>query len=244
MKNIHKTLLKKTDSVFSCLKSPSNIVIFTGSHGVRKTTTLEVLRRNTYKTKYIKLHSEIARQLRREGHEIAGGIDWIATKMYVERHLIRLVEKPKCAIVLDRGLFDLDIYTRDGDATRLSDEDLKLIRVLSSMERSAGLVYAVFPIQFEIVHDGVRSMDKNFQKLIGDRVFSKLVGSDASHMVLEGDAIDRARAFAPQCNAQEMDTPEAECMCRRTAECSRKVIANRTCATKSPAQNDVVWIIA
>lgn len=196
MPNVHKTLLEKAKVAFSRVENPSNFMILTGSHGVGKTTTLEVLRRNAPSSKYLKLHNEIARQLRLDGYDVAGGIGWKAAQTYIERHLSRMVEEPKGITILDRGVFDLDIYTRDGDATRLKDEDLCLIRALSSLERSAGLVYAFLPIQFEIVHDGLRSTDKNFQKLIGDRVLSELAGSGANFMVLDGDAVDRARVIA------------------------------------------------
>lgn len=96
--------------------------------------------------------------------------------------------------VSDRGLFDVFAYTKYLYNHGNVSEDLyneQYNRLINWSLTNKDVVIAYFPIEFDVVNDGVRSLDENFRKEIDENIKWILNECNVKYYVIEGSIEER-----------------------------------------------------
>lgn len=160
-------------------------VIFTGAQGTGKSTVLRMLKDKGYP-----VITEVVRDLvKKEGIKIneEGNEE---TQKRIFNEYLRLFNETD-DYVSDRGLIDVVAYT-----TVLGEdlEDLQWVQlqILSDwMEENPDVKVIYFPIEFDIVDDGVRSTNKDFQSDVDYAIQFILREIEADPFVVHGSPEER-----------------------------------------------------
>lgn len=162
-------------------------VVFTGAQGTGKTTIL-----NHYKDQGFNVITEVVRNLAKKGVKInQDGDEKGQTKIFNEYKKL-LADTPN--YFSDRCLLDVTAYTiylyRAGKVSEdFANKQLKNLHKF--MLANPDIFYCYFPIEFDLVDDGTRSMDVDFQKEI-DSIILSLIGSlGLGFVVINGSVEDR-----------------------------------------------------
>ena len=141
-------------------------IILTGAQGTGKTSVL-----NYFQNTYLNRITEVARNLAKQGVKInEGGDDDGQVKIFetYEKLLSQDID-----YISDRGLTDVLAYSfylyKRG---RVSSEVLnnQKMRVKEFFEHNPNILVFYFPIEFDVVSDGVRSTDPDFRKEIDEYI--------------------------------------------------------------------------
>ena len=166
-------------------------LIFTGSQGTGKSTILN----NTPITNKI---TEVVRSLSKEGVKINRAGDAEGQQIIFEAYKELLAQKGDW--VSDRGLTDVLAYTIYLQMNASDDEEkTKLTNVmLSQMEdlvkynkKNPDVMYVYFPIEFDVVGDGVRDTDEVYRADIDSLIVRLLDISGAHYITIHGSVEER-----------------------------------------------------
>lgn len=169
---------------------------FVGSQGTGKSTLLESMRKDL-EFKGLKFQTEIVRKLVKTKNLSINE----SGNANSQRIFFNAYEKvlQKTGYVSDRCLIDVYAYTNWlYDHKNINSQELKnlyaeILRQRSSIRnRDFGLVI-YFPIEFDIVADGVRSVNKEFQKEIDDIIIDTLTKFDISYFTITGSVEQRLK---------------------------------------------------
>lgn len=104
--------------------------------------------------------------------------------------------------VSDRSLIDVVAYTKylydNGRADEITFED-QLIMTKRWFEQHPNAIVCYFPIEFEVVEDGLRSVDEDYRKTIDENIRWILNELKLDYYIIEGsieERIDLIRAIA------------------------------------------------
>lgn len=170
---------------------------FVGSQGTGKSTLLEAMKKDE-EFKGLKFQTEIVRDLVKEKNlSINESGNANSQKIFFDAYKEVL---EKTGYVSDRCLIDVYAYTNwlyDHKSTN-KEQELKslyeeILRQRTSIRnRDFGLVI-YFPIEFDIVADGVRSVNKEFQKEIDGIIIDTLTKFDISYFTITGSVEQRLK---------------------------------------------------
>lgn len=170
---------------------------FVGSQGTGKSTLLESMRKDS-EFKGLKFQTEIVRDLvKKKNLSINEFGDANSQRIFFNAYEKVL---QKTGYVSDRCLIDVHAYTNwlyDHKSTN-KEQELKslyeeILRQRTSIRnRDFGLVI-YFPIEFDIVADGVRSVNKEFQKEIDGIIIDTLTKFDISYFTITGSVEQRLK---------------------------------------------------
>lgn len=143
-------------------------IVFTGAQGTGKTTVL-----NEMKKLGCNVITEVVRNLAKKGVKInQDGDEKGQTKIFKEYEKL-LGEIVPTGYISDRGLIDVVAYTMYlASKGRISEKFVeKQIKMLQKFRISnPDITYCYFPIEFDLVDDGVRDMDEEFRKEIDENI--------------------------------------------------------------------------
>lgn len=167
---------------------------FVGSQGTGKSTLLESMRKDP-EFKNLDFQTEIVRELVKTKNLLINE----SGDANSQRIFFNAYEKvlQKTGYVSDRCLIDVYAYTNWLYKKNINPQELNLyVEVLrqrnSIRNRDFGLVI-YFPIEFDIVADGVRSVNKEFQKEIDDIIVDTLTKFDISYFTITGSVEQRLK---------------------------------------------------
>jgi predicted ATPase len=170
-------------------------IIFTGAQGTGKTTVL-----NTFKEYYgINTITEVVRNLSKKGVKINKDGDESGQAKIFKEYEKLLSATTKDGYLSDRGLFDVVAYTmylnRIG---KVSDKflDGQLKKLNKFLKTNSDITYCYFPIEFDLVDDGVRDMDVEFQKEIDSNIQRLLEASGVNVVWIFGTVERRIKTVA------------------------------------------------
>lgn len=158
-------------------------IALVGASSTGKTTVFELLKKELPQHRF---SSEIARTAKSYGFPInEGGTD--LTQLVVSNlHLEALLHPGN--LVLDRCYLDLVVYT---DIMRnLSPGVVNYIHDTWKKLKSKYTHYIYFPIEFDLVKDGVRSEDEEWRREV-DRRFKDLLEEDCKYLQVSGSPQER-----------------------------------------------------
>ena len=165
--------------------------IFVGAQGTGKTTIL-----NHYKERGWYCITEVVRQLAARGVKINEMGD-IEGQKKIYRKYQELLDR-ETSYISDRGLIDVTAYTgylcrgrkkNKTEAEELFVEQYKGCLEFLNKHKNAFVFY--FPIEFDVVDDGVRSTDEKFRKEIDDNIKMILKNGDIPFIEVRGSVEER-----------------------------------------------------
>lgn len=164
-----------------------NKYVFCGAHSTGKTTIL-----NQFKDSGKEIITEVVRNLAKNGVKINREGDEKGQKKIFAEYLKLFKEKSN--FVSDRGLIDVVAYTvylsRIGKVSeKFADKQLKDLHKF--VINNPDIVYFFFPIEFDIVEDGVRDNDEQFRKDIEEIIVSILASLGLKFVVVSGTVEER-----------------------------------------------------
>jgi len=162
-------------------------IVFCGSQSVGKTTIL-----NHYKELGYPVITEVVRKLAKTGVKInedgnSQGQDAIFSTYY------KLLSETK-DYFSDRCLIDVLSYTTVGVQDGKIDKSVaaaQLERAKQFVKDNPDVVYCYFPIEFDVVNDGVRSLDEGYRKRVGDTILNTLKALDIPYVEIRGTVEER-----------------------------------------------------
>ena len=164
-----------------------NRIIFTGAQGTGKTTVLKAL-----EERGANVITEVVRNLSKKGVKINEDGDENGQKKIFKAYEKLLSENTP--YISDRGLVDVLAYTMYLSEKDLVSEELvtKQFKALAKFMKSNGdIIYCYFPIEFDVVEDGVRSVDEDFRKAIDENIKTILAKMGVTYVTVRGSQEER-----------------------------------------------------
>lgn len=175
-------------------------IVFTGAQGTGKTTVL-----NEYRDKGFEIVTEVVRNLSKKGVKInKDGDEKGQTKIFNE---YKKIFTENDYFISDRGLIDVVAYTvylaRHGQVSEeFADKQLKQLHKF--IVANPDVFYCYFPIEFDVVADGVRDLDEEFRKEISDIILSLLGAFGIGFVPITGTVEERVAKVQTMINWKEM----------------------------------------
>lgn len=167
---------------------------FVGAQGTGKTTIL-----NHYKEQGYNVITEIVRNLAKEGVNINEMGDVDGQKKIFSSYQKLL--KSKKGYISDRGLVDVLSYTfshaiaeigegvEEGPLKKLADK--QYLAASKFYQENPDIQVCYFPIEFDVVDDGVRSTDENFRSQVDFLIKSILDSANIKYHTITGTVEER-----------------------------------------------------
>lgn len=145
-------------------------IVFTGAQGTGKTTILEKFKKDGYD-----VITEIVRNLAKNGVNINKDGDENGQQTIFDEY--KRLLSTNSNYVSDRCLIDVTAYTiylsKHGKVGgEFTDEMLRQLHQF--ITQNPDIIYCYFPIEFDVVADGVRDTDEEFRKEINDIILALL----------------------------------------------------------------------
>lgn len=164
---------------------------FVGTQGTGKTTIL-----NHYKEQGYNVITEIVRNLAKEGVNIneMGDVDGQKTIFATYKKLL----KSKKSYISDRGLIDVLSYTcshaidendDNGPLKKLADK--QILDAAKFYNENPDIQICYFPIEFEVVDDGVRSTNEDFRHQVDFLIKTFLETTNIPYHTITGTVEER-----------------------------------------------------
>lgn len=161
-------------------------IIFTGAQGTGKSTIL-----NHYKEKGMNCITEVVRNLSKQGININESGDEVGQKTIFETY--KDVLSQPSDYISDRGLTDVLAYTM---YLRDRNQNLNSTMLLQQMDlvefnKNNDVIYCYFPIEFDVVDDGVRSTNEEFRREVDENIQQILKMCVDDYYVIHGTVEER-----------------------------------------------------
>lgn len=162
-------------------------IVFTGAQGTGKTTILEKFKEDGYN-----VITEIVRNLAKRGININKDGDENGQQTIFNEYKRLLTINSN--YVSDRCLIDVTAYTiylsEHGKVGReFTDEMLRQLHQF--VTQNPDIIYCYFPIEFDVVADGVRDTDEEFRKEINEIILALLKILKIKFVYVTGDPEER-----------------------------------------------------
>lgn len=158
-------------------------IILTGSQGTGKSTVL-----NHYKGTYPVI-TEVVRNLSKKGVKINEMGDEEGQKKIFNEY-VKLFKKNN--YISDRGLTDVYAYSLyHFDQGKLSLDELSREAGEIDELKKEDILWVYFPIEFDVVDDGVRSTDEEYRKYIDETIKQTLDSFDIKYITVHGTVEER-----------------------------------------------------
>ena len=143
-------------------------IVFTGAQGTGKTTVLK-----EFKNKGLKVITEVVRQLASKGVKINKDGDEKGQTKIFKTYKEKLSEMTVEGYISDRCMVDVIAYSMYlAEHGKVSDEYVqKQMKQLAKFRiENPDIAYCYFPIEFDVVADGVRDTDEEFRAAIDHNI--------------------------------------------------------------------------
>lgn len=160
-------------------------IILTGSQGTGKSTVL-----NHYKGTYPVI-TEVVRNLSKKGVKINEMGDEEGQKKIFNEY-VKLFKKKN--FISDRGLTDVYAYSLyHFDQGKLSLDELSREAGKIDELKKEDILWVYFPIEFDVVDDGVRSTDEEYRKYIDETIKQTLDSFGIKYITVRGTVEERIK---------------------------------------------------
>lgn len=166
-------------------------VILTGAQGTGKTTVL-----NYFRNTFLSPITEVARNLNKQGVKINEDGDKKSQDVIFQTYYDLLSQD--IDYISDRGLTDVIAYTSYLDDTgKINDNHKTLADQLDKLSEfvkaNPNIIVVYFPIEFQLVDDGVRSTNESFRTSIDNRIKELLKCFYSNYITVSGTAEERIK---------------------------------------------------
>jgi predicted ATPase len=169
-------------------------IVFTGAQGTGKTTVLK-----KFESKGFNVITEIVRQLAQNGVKINKDGDEKGQTKIFKSYKEKLGELSIEGYISDRSLVDVTAYTMHlVDQGKISKDYLEkqIKQLVRFKNENPDIIYCYYPIEFDVVDDGVRDLDEEYRKTIDENIqkLFKMVGIQP--VVIKGTVEERVSKVA------------------------------------------------
>lgn len=162
-------------------------IVFTGTHSTGKTTLLK-----EFADKGYKIITEVVRELAKTGVKINKDGDYDGQTIIFNKYQEKLLLEDN--FISDRCLVDVLAYTKYLVDEGKVDKELYNSQLMSFIlfnKMRPDIVYCYFPIEFDMVEDGVRVQDDDFRKAIDSNILYILNSTGTKYMTIKGTHEER-----------------------------------------------------
>lgn len=172
---------------------------FAGSQGTGKTTLFEEAKKDPDFKEFLFSNEKVRDLLKKKKVTINEEGDWKSQKLIFDEYMKVLDQKK--SLISDRCIIDVVSYTlwilsfkemseEEKQFTRIETE--RQLSILKERKNDLGTVI-YFPIEFNVVGDGIRSMKKEFQKEIDLIIRSTLRLNSIPYQTISGSVEQRLK---------------------------------------------------
>lgn len=172
---------------------------FAGSQGTGKTTLFEEAKKDPDFKEFLFSNEKVRDLLKKKKVTINEEGDWKSQKLIFDEYMKVLDQKK--SLISDRCIIDVVSYTlwilsfkemseEEKQFTRIETE--RQLSILKERKNDLGTVI-YFPIEFNVVGDGIRSMKKEFQKEIDLIIRSTLQLNSIPYQTISGSVEQRLK---------------------------------------------------
>lgn len=171
-------------------------IILTGSQGTGKSTIL-----NHYKEQFPVI-TEVVRNLSKEGVKINEMGDEKGQHKIFSTY-VKLLKKKN--YISDRGLTDVYSYSiYHFEQGKLSLDELSYeAGELDKLAQDKSILWIYFPIEFDVVDDGVRSVDEEYRRFIDQSIKNTLDSFGIEYLTVHGSVGERIKQIDEYIKAHE-----------------------------------------
>ena len=167
-------------------------IVFTGAQGTGKTTVLK-----EFEKKGMNVITEVVRRLAKTGVKInKDGDEDGQTKIFeVYEYELGYPSNPIDGYISDRCLVDVIAYSMYlAEQGKVSDEFVKdqMNKLIKFKNENPDIAYCYFPIEFDVVADGVRDTDEEFRAAIDHNIIAVMHEAGIQPIVIKGTVEERA----------------------------------------------------
>ena len=157
-------------------------IIFTGAQGTGKTTVL-----NEFRNHGKNVITEVVRNLAKEGIKINEMGDEKGQKKIFSTYEKLLSEQTE--YISDMGLIDVLAYSIHLNKKGLVSDKLvksQFNALKKFVKNNQDIIYCYFPIEFNVVDDGIRSLDEDYRREIDNNIKEILISLGAPWVTIRG----------------------------------------------------------
>lgn len=166
-------------------------IVFTGTHSTGKTTVLKKLEENGYN-----VITEVVRQLQSKGVKINKDGDEKGQTKIFNTYKDLLSEVVMEGYISDRCLLDVLAYSvylaKNG---KVSEEfvNKQKKKFAKFVKENPDISYCYFPIEFDLVEDGIRDGDEEYRREIDENINALMVEFGIMPIVVKGTVDERVQ---------------------------------------------------
>ena len=166
-------------------------IVFTGAQGTGKTTVLK-----EFEKKGMNVITEVVRRLAKTGVKInKDGDEDGQTKIFeVYEYELGYPSNPVNGYISDRCLVDVIAYSMYlAEQGKVSDEFVKdqMDKLIKFKNENPDIAYCYFPIEFDVVADGVRDTDEEFRAAIAHNIIAVMQEAGIQPIIIKGTVEER-----------------------------------------------------
>lgn len=164
-------------------------IVFTGAQGTGKTTVLKEFEKDGFN-----VITEVVRQLNTKGVKINKDGDEKGQNKIFKTYKDLLSQYDANGYISDRCLVDVLAYTMHlADHGQVSKElvEKQFKQLMRFKSENPDVIYCYFPIEFDVVDDGVRDTDEDYRKEIDANIVNILRRAGITPVVMRGSVEDR-----------------------------------------------------
>lgn len=164
-------------------------IVFTGAQGTGKTTVLK-----EFENKGLKVITEVVRQLASKGVKINKDGDEKGQAKIFKEYKDKLSEISLSGYISDRCMVDVLAYSMYlAEQGKVTDEFVQKQKkqLVKFKNENPDIAYCYFPIEFDVVADGVRDTDEEFRAAIDHNIKAVLQEVGIHPIIVKGTVEER-----------------------------------------------------
>lgn len=164
-------------------------IVFTGAQGTGKTTVLK-----EFEAKGKNVITEVVRELAKSGVKINKDGDEKGQTKIFKTYKEKLAELSVTGYISDRCLVDVIAYSMYlAEQGKVSDEYVQkqMKQLIKFKNENPDIAYCYFPIEFDVVADGVRDTDEEFRTAIDHNIKAVLQEAGIQPIIVRGTIEER-----------------------------------------------------
>ena len=164
-------------------------IVFTGAQGTGKTTVLK-----EFENKGLKVITEVVRQLASKGVKINKDGDEKGQTRIFKEYKDKLSEISLSGYISDRCMVDVLAYSMYlAEQGKVTDEFVQKQKkqLVKFKNENPDIAYCYFPIEFDVVADGVRDTDEEFRAAIDHNIKAVLQEVGIQPIIVKGTVEER-----------------------------------------------------